>query len=149
MLYNISPFNEKWVANDSENKREWHSPMGILSFVHNGHFACMYACVSWVCSIHRGQRGHKVPWNWSYKRLWDTTWCPGPLKEKTKLLTAEEWLHHSNQFFFFFQSAHGAHTTLLYPSNLLQMLNNLEQSTLNSLEAPMIYFTCSLPTFNG
>lgn len=38
-------------------------------------FACMYVCAS--CMYLGGQRGHWMPWDWSYRQLWGTMWVLG------------------------------------------------------------------------
>lgn len=40
-----------------------------------GFFACTYVCESCGCLLPR--REHQIPWKWSYRRLWVTTWMTG------------------------------------------------------------------------
>lgn len=39
----------------------------------NGCFTCMCVCARCTCLGLRGQKGHQIPWSWSYRLLW-VTW---------------------------------------------------------------------------
>lgn len=56
------------------------------------YFLCMSLHHVWAVPTET-RKGHLVPWNWSYSRLWTASRCreskPSSLKEKTLLLTAE------------------------------------------------------------
>lgn len=32
--------------------------------------ACVYVCAPCVCLVPEARRGHHIPWDWSYRRLW-------------------------------------------------------------------------------
>ena len=40
-------------------------------------FACVCICAPHRCLVPT-RRGHRIPWNWSYRQLWATTRVLGP-----------------------------------------------------------------------
>ena len=58
---------------------------------------CRHICLCTTCMLcgHGGQRGHQIPWNWTYRWLWISMCWElnlGPLQEQQMLIVVEQSL---------------------------------------------------------